>query len=193
MQLKQDFFRAGEFFWNQGTSINNHLQHEKERTQGKISFFFLLETFKNCTLNDKFNPQMTAIGAFFPKTRALFSNFQKSTVQTSHPSPSSYALVYKSFIMFFRFLNIPLAGVLFYKLLQVFFFSIHSIGVFRTQLIVLPYQNSFEISLRTNSHDQFSFMFKSKRFVIGCIKTISVHVTVSGQLRPRQGLGQIQG
>ena len=27
----QERFRAGEFSWNKGTSINMHLQHEKER------------------------------------------------------------------------------------------------------------------------------------------------------------------
>ena len=27
----QEFFRAGEFSWNLGTSINIHLQHDKER------------------------------------------------------------------------------------------------------------------------------------------------------------------
>ena len=27
----QEFFTTGKFFWNQGTSINIHLQHQKER------------------------------------------------------------------------------------------------------------------------------------------------------------------
>ena len=36
---------------------------------------------------------MTTIRAFFPKNRALFSNFSKRAGKTSPPSPSSYAPV----------------------------------------------------------------------------------------------------
>ena len=37
----QEFFRAGEFSWNQDTSINIHLQHKKEKPRReKISGFF---------------------------------------------------------------------------------------------------------------------------------------------------------
>ena len=72
----QDLFRAGEFSWNQGTLINNYVQHEKEilprREKSPISF---LETLKNGILNEKFNPQMTTIRAFLPKIRVLFTNF----------------------------------------------------------------------------------------------------------------------
>ena len=82
----QEFFRAGKFSWNQGTSINNHLQQEKERPHRKKFSFFCLRTPKICTLNEKFNPQMTTIRVF-PKIRALFSNFRKRAVETSLPSP----------------------------------------------------------------------------------------------------------
>ena len=39
----RESFRAGEFSWNLGTSINIHLQHEKERPhREKISVGFLM-------------------------------------------------------------------------------------------------------------------------------------------------------
>ena len=49
-------FMAGEFSWNQDTLINNHLQNEKKNPAEKNLLFFLLETLRNCILNDKFNP-----------------------------------------------------------------------------------------------------------------------------------------
>ena len=36
-------FRAGEFCWNYGTSINNHLQHKKEKTDRENIRYFLVE------------------------------------------------------------------------------------------------------------------------------------------------------
>ena len=43
----QEFFRAGEFSWNYGTSINIHLQHEKESfRREKISGFFAWKLLK---------------------------------------------------------------------------------------------------------------------------------------------------
>ena len=36
----QEFFRAGEFSSNKGTSINIHLQHEKERPRREKSTGF---------------------------------------------------------------------------------------------------------------------------------------------------------
>ena len=72
----QEFFRAEEFSWNLGTLINNNVQHEKEiLPRNEKSPVFFLETLKNFILIDKFNPQMTKIRAFFPKIKALFSNF----------------------------------------------------------------------------------------------------------------------
>ena len=74
----QKFFRAAEFFWNQATLIRNHLQLKKRKaTQGKIPVF-LLETLKNCTLNEKFNPQkMTVIRVCFPKLGYFFPISEK--------------------------------------------------------------------------------------------------------------------
>ena len=80
----QEFFRAGEVSWNQDTSINNHLQHEKKDFTGKNLRFFLLEAFKNCTYNW---PQL---GHFFPKLGHFFPISKKGRVDL--PSPfSSYA------------------------------------------------------------------------------------------------------
>ena len=45
-----EFFRAGEFFWDYGTSINMHLQHKEER-QGRNVRFICLESLKNVILN----------------------------------------------------------------------------------------------------------------------------------------------
>ena len=60
---------------------------------GKNFRFFLLDKLRNCNLNQKFNPKMTKIRILFLKIRALFSNFQESTGETSPSSPSSYAPV----------------------------------------------------------------------------------------------------
>ena len=85
-RVTRNFFRAGECSWNQGTSINIHLQHEIKRPRmEKISGFFRLETLENCILNENFYPQMTTIRAFFPQIRALFSNFRKRARETSPP------------------------------------------------------------------------------------------------------------
>ena len=86
----QEFFRAGEFSWNQSTSINNHLQHEKERPNREKSFenFFFCKLLKNA-LNKKCNPQMATIKVF-PKIRTFFSYFQIRAGETSLLSPSSY-------------------------------------------------------------------------------------------------------
>ena len=74
----QEFFRAGKFSWNQGTLVNNHVQHEKEilprREKSPVLF---LGTLKNCILNAKFNPQMSTIRAFCPKLGHFFSIFEK--------------------------------------------------------------------------------------------------------------------
>ena len=54
-------------------------------TTGKNLLFFLLQTLKNCILNEKFNPQMTTI--IFPKTSALFFNFWKRAIFEKRPAP----------------------------------------------------------------------------------------------------------
>ena len=76
----QEFFRAGEVSENKGTSINIfNLQHTKERPQNSI-------------LNEKLNPQMKLVRAFFPKFRALLFKFWKRAGESSPPlpHPSSY-------------------------------------------------------------------------------------------------------
>ena len=84
----QEFFRAGELSWNQGTSI--HLQQEKQRAHREKNIcFFILETLKNFILNEKCYPQMTKIWAFFLQIRAHFTIFKKG--QGRLPlSPSQY-------------------------------------------------------------------------------------------------------
>ena len=49
--------------------------------------FFLLETLKNSILNEKFNPWITQIMAFFPNIGTLFSNFWKKARERSPPPP----------------------------------------------------------------------------------------------------------
>ena len=58
---------------------------KKKGPAGKNLRFFLLETLKNCTLNEKFYPQMIAI-------RTRLSNFRKTAVETS-PSPRPLSLL----------------------------------------------------------------------------------------------------
>ena len=42
-----EFFRAGEVFWNKGTSINiSSTAHERKDPYGKIFEFLLLDTLK---------------------------------------------------------------------------------------------------------------------------------------------------
>ena len=48
--------------------------------------FFLLETLKNSILNEKFNPWITQIMAFFPNIGTLFSNFWKKARERSPPN-----------------------------------------------------------------------------------------------------------
>ena len=53
-----EFYRAEEdFSWNKGTSINIHLQHEKERSRKEKNLRFVrLETLKKFILNEKLYP-----------------------------------------------------------------------------------------------------------------------------------------
>ena len=82
----QEFFRAGEFSWNYGTSINIlSATHEKNPCLGKILFFFSWELLR---VHEKCNPQMAIIRAFFPKIGALFPIFEKGQGRPL-PLPSS--------------------------------------------------------------------------------------------------------
>ena len=69
----QEFFRAEEFSWNKGTSINNHLQHEKERLIREKSPFFPLETLKKLHFKWKISPiDDHNLDVFFPKLEYFF-------------------------------------------------------------------------------------------------------------------------
>ena len=93
--------RATRNFLRQGTfpgiralrqTVTNNTK--KKGPAGKNLWFFLLETFKNCTSDEKFNPYIALIRTFPPsppKGRAPFSNFQKRVGVTSpllHPVTS---------------------------------------------------------------------------------------------------------
>ena len=101
------------------TLIKSHLENEKEKPAVKHLRIFLLETLRNCIINDKFNPQMTTIRAFFPKIRALFSIFQKGH---SRPPPlvtrlrfhaSQIILTAKLYDIFQQFTMFPIQKQLF--------------------------------------------------------------------------------
>ena len=79
LQARNGIFQGRGVFWNQGTSINIHLQHKKER-QGKNFVFIRLETLKKFILNEKFYPQMTTIRTIFfsPNQGTFFQFLQKS-------------------------------------------------------------------------------------------------------------------
>ena len=81
--MKEDFVVGGEFFWNYSTSINIHLQLDKERPRGEKMSGFHQETLENFILDEKFYLQMTTIRTFFLQIRALFSNFGKKVGETS--------------------------------------------------------------------------------------------------------------
>ena len=73
----QEFFRAGEFSRNQGTSKNiSSTTHERKALQGKNVFFFLLETLKTTF-----------------KIRALFAIFEKGQGRPPPLPTSSYVPV----------------------------------------------------------------------------------------------------
>ena len=88
----QEFLRAGEFSWYQGTFIKIHLPYKKEKPcREKITNLFAWKLFKNCIFNEKFYPQMTTIRAFFPKLGHFFPIFQKGQGRPPPLPPSSYA------------------------------------------------------------------------------------------------------
>ena len=60
----QEFFRAVEFFWNQGTLVNIIYNTRKKGSARKKFLFFFPEKLKNYILNYKFKPQMATIRAF---------------------------------------------------------------------------------------------------------------------------------
>ena len=56
---------------------------KKKGPAGKNFQFFLLETLEKFTINEKFNPQMTAIRAFFPKFGYFFLISRKGQGRTA--------------------------------------------------------------------------------------------------------------
>ena len=75
----QTFLMAWEISWNQGTliSISSKTHFVKKGPRGKYLGVFSSRYSENYILNGKFNPKIDTIRAFFPKIRALFSNFKK--------------------------------------------------------------------------------------------------------------------
>ena len=62
----QDFFRVGEVFWNQGTSINIlSTKHERQALQRKKLDFFFPGNSQNHILNEKFNSRWPQSEHFF--------------------------------------------------------------------------------------------------------------------------------
>ena len=71
----QEFLRATEVSWNEGTSINIlPTTHQKE--QGKILEFFLLDALKTEFQMRPLTHRWTQLEYFSPKVRALFSIFK---------------------------------------------------------------------------------------------------------------------
>ena len=84
----QEFFRAGEFSWNQGTLINiSFITHERKAPQGKIWGFFLPETHKTTFFKWNIKTQDDHNQGIFSKVRTLFSNFWKRAEEILPPSP----------------------------------------------------------------------------------------------------------
>ena len=77
----QEFFRAWEVSWDQGTLVNIHLQHEKERPcRGKISSFFAWIVLKREILPIDDHNQ----GIFSPN-QGNFFHFSKKGEGKTHP------------------------------------------------------------------------------------------------------------
>ena len=71
------------------TTTTTYITKKKGNDAGK-NRFFLLKILKNCTLNEKYKPQMIAIRAFFSKLGHFFQ-FLKEGRGEIPPPPSSYA------------------------------------------------------------------------------------------------------
>ena len=70
-RVTRGFFWAGEFSWNQGTSISDHLQHEKERPGREKLSVFPLETVRNL-IHSK------AQSGHYPQNQGTFFQFLKN-------------------------------------------------------------------------------------------------------------------
>ena len=87
----QKFFRAGEVWWNQSTSINLPSKIQEKRAPFGV---FSPRYSQNYILNGKFNLWMNTIRVFFCKIRALFFAFKKGQGSSSPPLPLNARLIY---------------------------------------------------------------------------------------------------
>ena len=79
----QEFFRAGEFSGNMGTSIKHSpITQEGKAPQEKYIRIFRLETLKNCILNENFTHRWPQSGHFFLQISAILTNFWKRAGET---------------------------------------------------------------------------------------------------------------
>ena len=87
----QEYFRAGEFSRNQGTSINiSSTTHERKAPQGKNMGFFLLETLKTTIKMRNLTQDGQNQGIFFQNQGSFFQFLKKDRGDLPSP-PSSYA------------------------------------------------------------------------------------------------------
>ena len=90
----QEFFRAGEFSWNKGTSINIDLQHKIEKPRMvKICGLFAWKLLKIAFLMKNLPIYDHSQGIFFPLIRTHFPFFEKGQGRPPPAPPSSYAPV----------------------------------------------------------------------------------------------------
>ena len=82
----QELFRAGEVSSNLGTSINIHLQHEKERPRRQKIYGFFTQKVLKIYFKWYIYTYMTKIRTFFLQIRVLFPNSWKRAGET-YPSP----------------------------------------------------------------------------------------------------------
>ena len=88
----QEFFRAGEFSWNQAGHFNKHPPTTRERgLAGKNFWFFQPKTSKNFILNQNINfSNRWPIGHFFPKFGHFFLVFEKGQGRPPLHLPNNY-------------------------------------------------------------------------------------------------------
>ena len=91
-----DFLGQGSFFGIRAFRKTIIYNTKKKGHAGKNLHFFLLESPKNCTLNEKLNSLMTAIRAFPsppPQNQGTFFQIPKKGRGDLSPPPCSYAPV----------------------------------------------------------------------------------------------------
>ena len=83
----------------------------KKGPAGNISRFFSPGTLKNCILNQKSNPQMTTIWAFFPKLGHFFPFLEKGQGRPSPLWKVAWKPAHISINCVFYHKKSPLAGI----------------------------------------------------------------------------------